>query len=164
MSERGSPWALGCFSIIFTAVGIGIIFWGGKTLNKAKASLEWPGAEGTVIVSDVIRNTDSDGDVTYKPDVSYEYVIDGIKYSANRVAFGSWSSSDRSMAQRVVNHYPAGMTVTVRYDPDDPYEAVLEPGEKKGVWFLIAFGGVFAAVGLSLLFGGTWAMFKGMLK
>ena len=60
--------------------------------------------------------------------VTYRFTVEGTEYTCDRVAFGIGSSNHRSDASRIVDEYPVRRTVTVHYSPDDPNDAVLEPG------------------------------------
>lgn len=99
--------------------------------NKAKKAAEsWPTASGVVEKSElsVRHDTDSDGtsSTTYAAHVVYSYKVDGLSYSNDAIGFGS-SSGGRKKAQKKLEEYPAGKSVTVYYDPEKPEKAVLEP-------------------------------------
>jgi hypothetical protein len=69
-----------------------------------------------------------------------------------RVRFGDgWNSSNVTAARRVVARYPVGQAVQVYYNPANPEEATLEAGSSGDAWISIAFGGIFAAVGVLAL-------------
>jgi len=65
---------------------------------------------------------------TYIPDIQFDNVVGGAKYSSNQRALGGKEGfNSRDAADAVVEKYPVGHMVTVYYDPEDPKEAVLEP-------------------------------------
>ncbi len=99
----------GVGSFIFLLI-FGIIFIGVSWLFVADdfRSSKWPSIDGTV--TNVTRSTDSDGDVSYRPTVSY--TIDGNTYTTAR----SYSSSQS---------YSVGTPQAVRYNPDNPSDAVI---------------------------------------
>lgn len=83
--------------------------------------------EATVVSSSVaVDRMGSDGP-NYRPDVTYEYTVDGESYRSSNVfpTPGRLWRSDRSWARDVVADYPDGETVTAYYDPDDPSQAFL---------------------------------------
>lgn len=140
----------------FLSVGIGIGWFLGKPiLDEAKASEDWPTVTGVVIESDVEARQDRDrngngnrSSTTYKAIVVYDYTVDGKEYSSGRIWFGSdISTSDQAQMRNIVKGYPTGSDVKVYYNPDDPAEAVLQPGVFFTSYFLLIFGGVFAVVG-----------------
>ncbi|MCH2204522.1 MAG: DUF3592 domain-containing protein [Lentisphaerales bacterium] len=139
------------FSSVFVIIGIAVFIFGLKQYSKAKASMDWPQAEGKVISSKVKAHRDSDG-TTYGAEINYEYVVDKETITANKVKFGEINTSDSSDASRYVNKYPKGKKVSVYYNTEDVYEAVLEPGVHTSTYFLPGFGLAFA------LFGGVFVM------
>ena len=88
----------------------------------------------------------------YKPKVVYEYQVMSQKYTGERITFGAMSTT-RMGATKVVQQYPAGMQVTVFYDPETPNQAVLDPGTGSGLWIGIIFGVGLFIFGLLMLFG-----------
>ena len=60
-------------------------------------------------------------------------------------------SNDPSHAQGIVERYPKGIAVAVRYRPSDPETAVLEPGLQGQAWFVPGFGLVFLLLGVGLV-------------
>jgi len=139
-------------ALIFTAVGGGFLAWIGLNFVYAVLSRGWPRTVGTIVVSDLQRSTDSEGGYSYRPEVTYRYSVNGQEFVASRTRFGdrlelSWSAP----AVRVVRRYPVGAVIPVHYDPDDPADAVLEPGVNGLLFVGAAFGGVFTLLGVLAL-------------
>ena len=139
------------FPIPFLVAGLALVFFGLRDVARATASEDWPTAAGTVLLSSVEYETDSDGGGTYRAEVLYEFDVGGTTYSSNRIEFGTVQTNNPSGAQVTVNRYPVGEQVLVHYDPDDPFLAVLEPGIQAGVWFMPGLGAIFAVVGALML-------------
>jgi len=137
------------FFVVFAGVGIGLTIYAYGLHGKAKASKNWPPADGTISSSSVSQHKSSSKDsTTYHAEVYYKYSVNGTNYSNNQVTFGDYGSGSPGHAQKIVNRYPAGKTVTVYYNPATPEESVLEPGV---VWFvrvMLGAGIVFALVGV----------------
>ncbi|MCD4779321.1 MAG: DUF3592 domain-containing protein [Candidatus Omnitrophica bacterium] len=139
---------------IVTKIGFGIY-------QNAKKSMEWPTVNGAVTSSEIERNHSSgsgSSSTTYGADIAYDYQIKGETYSANKVSFGEYSSSDIGHARKIVNKYPVGKVVNVYYNPDDLYIAVLEPGIFWSSYIVFVLGLIFFSVGFfgaigTLLFG-----------
>jgi hypothetical protein len=74
--------------------------------------------------------------------VVFSYAVGRVRFMSSRIAFHSLSSSNRSDAARFAATYPVGRTVQVFYDPQDPEQAVLEPGSNP--WAPIVAGGMLA--------------------
>jgi len=92
----------------------------------------WETTVGTVKVSKVASETVTHGrsrGTMYVPVVRYVYRVEGKDYRSDRIAVGDLRNGHVTKVKPVVNRYPAGSTVTVFYDPEEPQEALLEaPG------------------------------------
>jgi len=152
------------FGAVFTAIGLFVALYFGKpVLDKAKASEAWPSVPGVITHSDVASHT-SDGKRMYRPDVRYDYQVEGQRYEGSTLWFGGdYSSSSSSRAGKVVSKYPVDREVTVHYDPEAPYESVLEPGAVLSSYAVFAIGGLFAVVGALLVLGGIFGLIRRLL-
>lgn len=107
--------------------------------RKAAATLKWPSTSGRVISSDIEmrHSSDSDGShYTPYPVVVYEYEVAGRRYMNNKIGSGTQIGGSL-ITQPAVNRYPAGLNVAVYYNPDDPVDAVLEPGKSTSSTILL---------------------------
>ena len=137
---------------ILIATGGGILTWSLVNFVYSLLSRRWPQATGKVIVSDLQRSRDSEGGYSYRPEVSYQYSVEGQEFIASRTRYGdrlalSWSAP----AARMVRRYPVGAVVSVHYDPDEPAEAVLEPGVNGLILMGVALGVLFTSIGIVML-------------
>jgi hypothetical protein len=143
-------------SLVFIAIGLGLLYYARSVSAKAQQSLSWPQAEGVIAHSAVLRqmqqNSSSTNVATYKADVVYRYKVQGRDYSSERLTLADFSST-AGRAQGIVDRYADGAPVTVYYNPVDPSDSVLERGATSGIGVLYIIGGGFAAAGLLLLFG-----------
>jgi Protein of unknown function (DUF3592) len=63
----------------------------------------------------------------YVPVVTYEYDFGGRSFqSAQVTSGGSTASGSKAHAEKVAGRYPVGAAVRVRYNPENPGEAVLK--------------------------------------
>lgn len=135
--------------LIFTAIGGGILCWTAANVVDALASRRWPQVRGTIIASKLQRSRDSEGGYSYRPDVSYRYAVKGKEFVARRTRFGDWLKLGwPGVADRVVRRYPVGAAILVHYNPQDPAEAVLEPGLNGLLFGGAAFGATFTLFGI----------------
>jgi len=146
-------------------IGIGVIFLGTAFLNfgfgqikKAGESATWPSVSGKIVRSELEKRTSTEGTgnnkrkVTYHAAViEYTYCVEDTPYNSYRVAFGG---QDRSHSSELVSTYPKDKSVDVFYNPENPEEAVLEPGRNKNGYFFPVFGGFIALTGLLLAYKG----------
>ena len=153
------------FGAIFSAVGIGIVVYGLWNLQRAGRSADWPAVRG-VITSSTIRRLPSGGkgrsrSSNYKARIEYEYTVDGVALSGDRVSFEDASRNSGGQARAIAGRYPVGTEVAVYYDPDDPATAVLQPGTYRSNRVLPWAGGIFAVIGIALLIGGVVSKVRG---
>lgn len=139
--------------VIVTAVGVYIIISALISRSKANASQNWSGTQGTVRESNVQVKESYDSDdgttTTYSPYVRYGYTVNQQPYESGRIHFGSGKTSRRA-SEEVVSRYPAGSTVMVYYDPQNPQQAVLERRSGSG-WLQFAIEIVMAVGGLYMV-------------
>ena len=126
-----------------------------SSLREAAAMKRWPVAEGRVLSAKVegtgrVLSRGTGGPrarmTLYRPVLLYEYKRWRENTSAAvglRKVLG-WPSGVREFAEKVVDRYPGGSVVAVRYNPGRPDESVLEPRVPRS-WI---FG---AAIGVALL-------------
>jgi hypothetical protein len=138
--------------LVSLLVGTTIVIWTAWNVVSALLSRGWPHVTGTIVVSDLQRVKDTDGGYTYRPEVTYHYTVAGKEFVASRVAFGDrislgWSAP----AVKTVRRYRAGTSVVVRYNPNEPGEAVLQPGVHWLLPVAVLFGATFIAFGIFAL-------------
>ncbi len=124
-------------------------------LRSAKRSAAWPQVQGKVLTSSVVKKGGGESNY-YSAEVEYEYAVDGIPYTSDRVRFGGVSAGKRT-AKQVVERYPWESTVTVYYDPQQPASSVLEQKvEIGGNTVALLFEIMLVGVGILLLFSGLF--------
>ncbi len=127
--------ALALFAICF----VGAIAWSThlglenarQNFAKGKESLSWPIAPGRILDSSIEEVTIKRGKSRvpgYIARIRYEYSVDKKTYTASRIFYGYEAHTRRKYAEELVSYYRPGGTVSVRFEPHDPSQAVLEPG------------------------------------
>lgn len=130
---------------ILLIIGLGIFLYGANTLVTAWRSVTWPTTDGKISYSALHRGRT----VTQ---LWYEYHVQGVRYVAENYRVGGNATPFEDVATAAAQRYPAGRVVKVFYNPNDPSEAVLEPGAWYGNF-------VFPVMGLLILFG-AWVTKK----
>ena len=140
---------------VFAVIGIGLLVFGLRQRQKAKATEKWPTVNGNIVSARIEQQTHTERSqgrtytrTSHTPVVEYTYEIGGKAFQGNRIFPGSGLSYDLNTAQGILNRYQPGQTATVHYDPTDPTQVVLETNAKGGVVFFI-IGGVFLFLGLA---------------
>ena len=144
----------------FDAIGSYLIYSGLKNLRLSAASETWPVAGGTVLESAIVtRISLGKGGATtyYKPQIRYTYKVGGTQNESDVIRFGDLERKRRSLADEMVAKYPAGATVAVRYDPQNPSRATLEMESAGGSQ--IGSGAFFIIVPLIIIGGAALIFF-----
>lgn len=113
----------------FALVGLLMLFAGLYGLFKVMASRSWPSVRGRITASG-IREKQKKDRIKYKPQVQYSYVVAGRNYSSNNLTFGGRRPlRSRSEAESYMQDFVEGKEVEVFYNPRNPAEACLVPGD-----------------------------------
>lgn len=144
----------GAVGFIFVVVNFLLLRDTIHTQNREKTTLTWSTTEGTITTSKVRKQHDTEnGNVSY-PRVTYTYEVDGKKHHSSNIMAGGEIGGIN--VESTLARYPLGLKVTVYYDPQNPKDAVLEPGNttfSKGMWLMIALVKIFVCgMGLYLTY------------
>lgn len=101
-----------------------------RQLLRARASRGWPTAEGRIV-----HSSRDDAWEKSRARIRYTYVVDGRAFAGSRVSF---DDAHGPRAWSIVQRYSEGQGVDVRYAPEDPSVAVLEPGPNASNYFWVA--------------------------
>lgn len=129
MVSRGPTGLLGLAMLV-----VCMVFAVKQNLDRSKAET-WPTVQGTIASvrlhdtrqrrHDQIGNTQFiRTDVTYHVSLSYDYEVEGRRYSGNRLAFDIKGSS-LDYVQHEMAKYGQGTPVTVHYNPADPADSMV---------------------------------------
>ena len=144
----------GVVALVIGGFGLAVLAIVVSSLREAAAMKCWPVAKGRVLSAKVEKYRQSvsrgtggprDRMTLYRPVLLYEYEVAGKRFRGSRIAQSP--GLDRGVpefAEKVVDRYPGGSAVAVRYNPRRPDESVLEPRVPRS-WI---FG---AAIGVALL-------------
>ena len=93
-----------------------------ERLTRARASETWPTTGGKVV--ETWRSRGSGAHVCYR------YTVAGVDYESKQIRLVEkfW----RDPPSEIVARYPEGRQVEVAYEPSNPSQAVLEPGDSRG--------------------------------
>ncbi len=140
-------------SLFIVVAGLLMVIVGALQLWRGKASKHWPTAAGRVLSSEVKTHRTTKG-TWYEPKIRYEYWVDGIHHGGKRVAFGQGRYRYEDEARQIIDAYPAGKQVQVRYAPNRRTVSTLEPDVQNSRMMLVStvLGVAVAGAGLFLLF------------
>ena len=132
-------------SLVTSLVGVGAAAYGVRKVLHANESHEWPSVKGTVLSSKVVTDEAVDG-LHHRPSVHFEYRIGRRRFEGDEVGFDPGGMSYAQAHRAVADRFSDGAEVEVFYNPQDEYEAVLEPGAKPR-----SYTPVWIGLGLALL-------------
>lgn len=144
------------FGLVWSAATLTFdVFWAIGVYRQLAAS-GYPTAPGEVTESRVAVEADGDSSSS-TPKITYQYWLGDRKFVCDRVRYGLISSNDGN-ARRIVQQFPVGCQVKVYYSPNDPSNAVLQPGIEGTDLFLPLFMTPFNMVMLALWSAGLVAL------
>ena len=140
-------------SVIFTIVGLGLL--GGAATAYyylVQRPLTWPTTDAVVVSSRVVNPK---GPSDHQPEIVFRLASDGREVPT----VANWSSGSYDMVRSYVDRYPAGATITVAVNPEDPADVRYELGASFANLIVPgaigAMGVLFTAIGLFTLIGRT---------
>lgn len=118
--------------LVFVLIGLG-------QRQRVRASARWPSVPGRALAAEIKKRVYTTGkgntrrsDAWYQPEVKYEYVVEGVRYESDRVAFGGIKRQTEEEVRQVMEQaMPAG-SLRVFYNPRRPQDAVLLNAEQSG--------------------------------
>ncbi|MCW5770216.1 MAG: DUF3592 domain-containing protein [Rhodospirillaceae bacterium] len=137
-------------AVLAVALALGGILWRIGRLKRAVAIAKaWPTVPGRVIAGEIVQRSISlprgGRGVSYGAILDYEYEIDGRRWRSRRYSLsGPAYFSFERRARRLLAQFPAGMAVTVSYDPAAPESGVIFVGApaifafRFVFWFMLA--------------------------
>lgn len=124
--------------VAYGFIGIWITFWCAGTfffdykvaegIVKQSRVSQWPSVEGRIARSSIGESSGGEGGTVYGADIAYAYTVNGTRYTSIRLSYGKLGggrSSVKTTARRTLTQFPLNAPVTVRYDPRDPSQAVI---------------------------------------
>lgn len=133
--KKPNLWGIYVFFGIFFLVGSILPgFMMGVPLWRIERAKNWAKVPCRIESSNVLRHRGDKTD-TYSVDILYAYEVGGKGYKSNRYKFMGGSSSGQSSKREIVDRYPPGLETVCFVNPDDPYDAVLNRGFTRDIWF-----------------------------
>ncbi len=134
--------AYGIVLWLLTAAGIGITAWGCLGLAGARRRRTWPTTQAVVI--------ESSGGDDILPEIVYRYTVSGTSYDA-ALALPSGTEPSEELTKDLLERYPLGRSIEVRYDPSEPGRSEVVGLGGTSEWLIIAIGLATTAFGIYAL-------------
>ncbi|MCP3137069.1 DUF3592 domain-containing protein [Pyxidicoccus xibeiensis] len=162
---------LSTIAVILGVTGLGVLVWGIFRMRSTARTRHWPTTQGTIRAARVtsrevpIAPGDSSDDddapaprtrPLYRPEVEYTYTVGRQTYTGTQLGMDVVEVSSREHAQAHAARYAPGAPVTVFHDPQDPGQALLEPGLQAASWSVPGAGVACLAVATAFFFFVRW--------
>ncbi|MCP3168789.1 DUF3592 domain-containing protein [Myxococcus qinghaiensis] len=156
----------GIISIIcalLAAAGFVFVFAGLKDVLRALHSRRWPTVPGTVLSAEEVEHRlpvpgQTEPRVHYEARVQYEYSVGRVLVGTATLRVDPAARTNPDDAQATLRRYPPGQAVRVAYNPEDPTDAVLEPGAHAPSFVRLVVGLGLVGVGICIPFITRWFM------
>ncbi len=138
---------------LVAVVGLWLVLYGVRERQKAQAAAQWPDTEGKGLSVKIDRHSSRSKygtNVWYVPQLEYEYLVGGVRYTSRRIAFGSLSFKSEAEARSFLQAQFEGRPLPVHYDPRQPKNAVLLTGAAPHMFAFMLAGGVITTFALLL--------------
>jgi amino acid transporter len=152
------------FGLIWTLIVGGLDAFFGYNLYRQIRSAGFPSTTGVVLSSEVTHSRGSKGGTTYGVNIQYSYEVAKIRYEGNTYRYTSFSSSNSRHAYEAVRNHPAGKTVKVYYNPENPQDSLLRPGMDGDDLFILMFLTPFNLVMLGILSVPVFGLWRRLRK
>ncbi|MDB6028601.1 MAG: hypothetical protein JWM68_4824 [Verrucomicrobiales bacterium] len=136
------------------AVGGVALIYAVRTIRLALQSRTWPRVIGKVLKTGVIEiPTARKFSKKYRPVIVYSYAVDDVPYRSEQIGFGfndfmgDGMFGNHSDAEAFVTPYRPGADISIAYDPQDHFRAVIKTGLNKGHVATLIFGLFFVVFG-----------------
>jgi Protein of unknown function (DUF3592) len=134
------------------AGGICLLVFGIVIQKKLRESKSWPKTIGIIVKSSIKSGFSQAGGSNYifvtRPEVTYEYDVDGEKYISSQLALIEFDSANQKLARGKAEKYSRGQHIEVYYNPRKCGFAVLEVGDPTNG--KLTFGIIFFGIVLSI--------------
>ncbi len=153
------------FGAVFFAVGAGMGVYSYQTLRRAEAVQSWTRTPARVVSCDLRATRGSKGGYTYQAQATYEYEVNGVKRTGDRVSLYSGSDNIGDFQRRTyeaLKRSRDGVEATTCWvNPADPADAILVRTLRPEMLilmqlFVLAFGGA----GLGVVLTGLGALLR----
>ncbi len=133
---------------VVLVAGLGFAGWYGPArLTEAHATADWPAVVGAVVSAEV--SAPDQEQMMWRVTVGYRYEVDGVVYRSTRWDVnGPLEVRTREQAESLLGRYPVGGAVSVYWNPEQPGQAVLEPGGSGRGWAGVGFGLLLLVIGV----------------
>ena len=149
ISIRGTPVAVTVGTVIFAAIGLALIGYGGYDyVQQSQTVDDSVEVEATIVETSVTEVESGRSGIEYDTHAEFTYQYQGTEYRSDQIVPGSFDETydTRREAESALEPYEDGDTVTAYVDPDTPANGFLEQRTSQGPVQFMAIGGLLLLV------------------
>jgi hypothetical protein len=124
-----------CVVLPLSLIPLGLDVWAVDSFVQQARAAHRPRVMGTITQSTVTTSRGNKGTTSHHFLVRYTYVVEGRGYEGTRVRY-ILSHGDPASMRNLEGRFPRGSRTEVFYHPEDPSDAILQPG-LRGADFLL---------------------------
>lgn len=164
---EGNPKIIKISGYVLGLIGVALTIFGVYFINLAMESSNWSEAQAKISASSVRwryvktgSGVKSESDKQYYYELTYDYNVNDMPYTSQRYSLGSGFTAsdmfnDREDAVKELNQlYPTGKGITIYYNPEEPYSAVISKGLQGSTYVPVCLGIFFTATAILLVIAG----------
>ena len=118
--------------ILFIILGIFTFFFSSTDSDEDCGCFEWKYSKGKIINTYVSTNQRIDNNgtkyLTFRPNIIYEYIVDGIKYTGQNFEQYKTSSTEKHIVENYLKNYSINKIINIKYDINWPENSVMVDG------------------------------------
>ncbi|WP_113880736.1 MULTISPECIES: DUF3592 domain-containing protein [Marinobacter] len=127
-----------------------IIFLGFWRYYFGIKSKGWPVTDGLIISGKSEYYANPSGVNGHILNIKYRYKVSGKNYTSTRINFSlNESAGNKAHAEELLNNYRNGRVVKVYYNPNNPEQSVIEPGNNNLHLFITMTLGIVCVGGIA---------------
>ncbi len=100
------------------------------------------------VISSRILQQEGRGGKVFTAQIRYQYNVKGRDYTSNQYSYAADWTSNYQFVRQLADAYPAGETIKVFYDPQDPAQAAINLQMPSRLYFLMLFSQPMIAIGV----------------
>jgi len=141
------------FAMFFMLLGVTALMFGARIALEGWQAKSWPEAKGRIVLSKVteLRTSKNIRVARLCVTLDYLYMVGQKIYEGHRLNSGWRCFASENRVRQIMERYPVGKAVTVRYNPKNPEISMLEPGLNWTAFMLLGVGVINCSVALPLM-------------
>jgi len=146
-TQTKRSWIAIIFGLVFFLAGLGFLFFLViPDIHDGWRMQSWHSTQATLISAKLQRNRSDDSD-TFKAVAKYQYTVNNISYTNNRVAIAKDSDNigdfQETIGNKLLHYLQTNRSITIWYNPANPAESIINRTIR---WGLLAFKMIFVVV------------------